>query len=113
MRRTSSRFASAADLQSSAARQHSFRLRLLALAALVLFCFALLAWRWVILQVLRRESYMAQAESNRTALVPVPPSRGTIMDRNGVVLASNCTKGRAMRASQLMGRATAEAISSG
>ena len=89
MRRTSSRFASAADLQSSAARQHSFRLRLLALAALVLFCFALLAWRWVILQVLRRESYMAQAESNRTALVPVPPSRGTIMDRNGVVLASN------------------------
>ncbi|MDO4796098.1 MAG: penicillin-binding protein 2 [Brachymonas sp.] len=89
MRRSSSRFASAADLQSSAARQRSFKLRLLALAALVLLCFALLAWRWVVLQVLRRETYAAQAESNRTALVPVPPSRGTIMDRNGVVLASN------------------------
>lgn len=89
MRTSSSRFASAADLQSSAARQRNFKLRLLALAVLVLFCFALLAWRWVVLQVLRRETYAAQAESNRTALVPVPPSRGMIMDRNGVVLASN------------------------
>ena len=89
MRKASSRFASAADLQSSAARQHSFKLRLLALAALVLFCFSLLAWRWVVLQVLRRETYAAQAESNRTALVPVPPSRGMITDRNGIVLASN------------------------
>ena len=89
MRKTSSRFASAADLQSSAARQRNFRLRVLALAALVLFCFGLLTWRWVILQVVRRDAYAAQAESNRTALVPVPPSRGTIMDRNGVVLASN------------------------
>ncbi len=89
MRKASSRFASAADLQGSAARQRSFRLRVLALAVLVLFCFSLLAWRWVVLQVLRRETYAAQAESNRTALVPVPPSRGTIMDRNGIVLASN------------------------
>ena len=89
MRSTSSRFASAGDLQGAALRQRNFRMRLLALAGLVLFCFMLLAWRWVVLQVLRREAYVAQAESNRTALVPVTPSRGAILDRNGIVLASN------------------------
>jgi penicillin-binding protein 2 len=30
-----------------------------------------------------------QAESNRTAVVPIVPNRGIILDRNGVVLASN------------------------
>jgi penicillin-binding protein 2 len=32
---------------------------------------------------------MAQAEDNRIALVPIVPNRGLIVDRNGVVLASN------------------------
>jgi penicillin-binding protein 2 len=32
---------------------------------------------------------MAQAEDNRIALVPIVPNRGLILDRNGVVLASN------------------------
>ncbi len=89
MRRTSSRFASSGDLQGAAQRQRNFRVRLLALAGLVLFCFMLLAWRWVILQVVRAETYAAQAESNSTALVPITPSRGAILDRNGIVLASN------------------------
>ena len=31
----------------------------------------------------------AQAENNRTAIVPIVPNRGVIMDRNGVVLATN------------------------
>ncbi|MEO6320097.1 MAG: penicillin-binding protein 2, partial [Polaromonas sp.] len=31
----------------------------------------------------------AQAESNRTAVVPIVPNRGLILDRNGIVLASN------------------------
>ena len=30
-----------------------------------------------------------QAESNRTAVVPIVPNRGLILDRNGIVLASN------------------------
>jgi penicillin-binding protein 2 len=31
----------------------------------------------------------AQAESNRTSVVPIVPNRGLILDRNGIVLASN------------------------
>ena len=32
---------------------------------------------------------LQQAESNRTAVVPIVPNRGVIMDRNGIVLATN------------------------
>lgn len=66
-----------------------FRVRLLAAALLVLLGFALLAWRMVHLQVLRHEELATRAENNRIAVVPVVPNRGLIVDRNGVVLASN------------------------
>ena len=54
----------------------------------VLFCFGLLVARLVWLQVVRHEHYLAQAEDNRIALVPIVPNRGLILDRNGVVLAT-------------------------
>ena len=66
-----------------------FRIRLLAAAGLVLAGFLLVAWRMVHLQVLRHEELATQAESNRIAVVPVVPNRGLIVDRHGVVLASN------------------------
>ena len=66
-----------------------FRLRLAVLALAVLACFALLAWRLYNLQVLRHEEFAERAESNRTAVVPIVPHRGEILDRNGVVLATN------------------------
>ena len=66
-----------------------FRRRLLVMAALVLLAFALLAWRLHVLQVQRHEDLARQAESNRTAIVPIVPHRGEIMDRNGIVLATN------------------------
>ncbi len=38
---------------------------------------------------MRHEDLADQAESNRTAVVPIVPNRGQILDRNGVVLATN------------------------
>ncbi|GAA3999011.1 penicillin-binding protein 2 [Comamonas faecalis] len=66
-----------------------FRLRLVVIAAVVLLAFALLGWRLYVLQVLRHDGLAAQAESNRTAVVPIVPDRGQILDRNGVLLATN------------------------
>ena len=66
-----------------------FRGRLVAAALFVLLGFGLLAWRMVHLQVVRHEELATQAESNRIAIVPVVPNRGLIVDRNGVVLATN------------------------
>ena len=66
-----------------------FRLRLLAAALLVLALFAVLAARMVHLQVFRHEELATRAEANRIAIVPIVPNRGLILDRNGIVLASN------------------------
>lgn len=66
-----------------------FRGRVLAAAAFVFLAFALLAARLVHLQVFRHEELATQAEANRIAVVPIVPNRGLIVDRNGVVLATN------------------------
>ena len=66
-----------------------FNTRVLAAGLFVLLCFGLLASRMFILQVLRHEDLAEQAEANRIAVVPVVPNRGLIVDRNGVVLATN------------------------
>ena len=66
-----------------------FRLRVLAAAAFVLFCFGLLVTRLVYLQVLQHDSLAERAENNRVTVVPIVPNRGLIKDRNGIVLASN------------------------
>ena len=66
-----------------------FRTRVFAVSVLVLACFLLLVARLVYLQVVRHDDLRAQAESNRTSIVPIVPNRGLIVDRNGIVLASN------------------------
>ena len=66
-----------------------FRARVVVAGMLVMFAFGLLFLRLVYLQLWRYEEFSAQAESNRTAIVPIVPNRGVIMDRNGVVLATN------------------------
>ena len=77
------------ELRNVEADLSRFRARVLVAILVVLFCFMLLASRLVYLQVYRHEDLAAQAESNRTAIVPIVPNRGLILDRNGVVLASN------------------------
>ena len=66
-----------------------FRARLLFAAAMVLVCFGLVAARLVYLQVHRHDELSTRAENNRISVVPVVPNRGLILDRNGVVLATN------------------------
>jgi penicillin-binding protein 2 len=66
-----------------------FRVRVLVASIVVLVGFGLLVARLMYLQVVRHEDLQAQAENNRTAIVPVVPNRGLILDRNGIVLASN------------------------
>lgn len=66
-----------------------FRQRVIVFALAVLFAFGLIVARMTWLQVTRHEEFMAQAESNRTAVLPVVPNRGQIVDREGRVLASN------------------------
>jgi len=82
-------YSSMAELRDIEQELDSFRGRVIAAALLVLIAFSLLAARLVHLQVFRHEELATQAEANRIAVVPVVPNRGLIVDRNGVVLASN------------------------
>lgn len=77
------------ELRNVEADLSRFRVRVLIAMVVVLAAFALLAGRLVFLQVVRHQELNDQAESNRTAVVPIVPNRGLILDRNGIVLATN------------------------
>ena len=66
-----------------------FRFRVAFAAGVVVLAFSLLIGRFTFLQVLQHEYYTTRAEDNRISLIPIPPNRGIIEDRNGVVLARN------------------------
>jgi penicillin-binding protein 2 len=78
-----------AELKNLENELDRFKLRLFAAGAFVFLAFALLGVRLAYLQVVRYEDLFAQAESNRTAVLPIVPNRGRILDRNGEVLATN------------------------
>ncbi len=77
------------ELRNIEAELGKFRRRILVACVVVLLAFILLLTRLVWLQVVRHEDFDAQAESNRTAVVPIVPNRGLITDRNGIMLATN------------------------
>lgn len=59
-------------------------------ATIIIFLglFALIL-RYAHLQVTQHEKFKTQADTNRIRLEPIPPSRGYIFDRNGILLADN------------------------
>ncbi len=77
------------ELRNSERDAWRFRVRVLAMGLVVFLAFGLIVARLLVLQVQRHEDLADQAESNRTAVVPIVPNRGQILDRNGVVLATN------------------------
>ncbi len=77
------------ELRNVEAELVRFRRRVLVASVMVVVAFGLLVSRLVYLQVTRHEDLNEQAESNRTAVVPIVPNRGLILDRNGLVLATN------------------------
>jgi penicillin-binding protein 2 len=77
------------EMRNVEADLYRFRERVLAASLVVLICFTLLIARLVYLQIMRHGDLLEQAENNRTAIVPIVPNRGLILDRNGIVLASN------------------------
>ncbi len=66
-----------------------FRQRVVVAVGFVLVMFLLLLSRFFYVQVLQYQHYHTLAENNRISLVPSPPNRGLILDRNGVVMAHN------------------------
>ncbi len=66
-----------------------FRMRALLAALIVLLLTGLLVGRLGYLQIVQHEVYSTRSEKNRVRVEPLPPNRGLIYDRNGVLLAEN------------------------
>jgi penicillin-binding protein 2 len=74
------------NLESELSR---FRGRVLIVSIFTSVLFFALISRLFFLQVVKYSDLAAQAEGNRTAIVPIIPNRGLILDRNGIILATN------------------------
>ena len=57
--------------------------------AVVLLLIGVLIARYYSLQITHHENYATQSDRNRIHVQPIPPTRGLIFDRNGVLLADN------------------------
>ena len=77
------------DLERERKLVKCFRHRVLIAVLMVCIGFLMLFMRLYYLQVVRYHYYHSRAEGNRIALLPVVPGRGTIIDRNGEILARN------------------------
>lgn len=77
------------DVRNTESELMDFRVRVWVIGVVVMLLLGVVWTRLVVLQVARHDAYAERAESNRTAVVPIVPNRGQILDRNGVVLASN------------------------
>jgi len=78
-----------AEMRNSERELYQFHFRVGVAAVAVVAAFGLLAARFVVLQLVQHDTYSAKAEENRISILPVPPNRGLILDRNGVVMARN------------------------
>jgi penicillin-binding protein 2 len=78
-----------AELRNYERELHQFHLRLAVAGFAVFVAFGLLAARFIYLQVVQHDVYASKAEDNRISIVPIPPNRGLIVDRNGIVIARN------------------------
>ncbi|HEY4294460.1 penicillin-binding protein 2 [Luteibacter sp.] len=66
-----------------------FRRRAVAGFALILLGLAAVCVRYVYLQVLHHDEFVVRSDQNRVKPRAIPPARGLIYDRNGVLLADN------------------------
>lgn len=66
-----------------------FGRRALVAYVVILLVIVVLLARFGELMIVRHAEYAARSDRNRIKLQPIPPTRGLILDRNGVILADN------------------------
>ncbi|MFO1359179.1 penicillin-binding protein 2 [Plasticicumulans sp.] len=76
-------------LRDTRAARKLFAGRALVAGVLVFLLFSVIAARLAWLQIVNHEHFATLSDQNRIRLVPVPPTRGQIFDRKGVLLAGN------------------------
>tara|TARA_B110000503_G_scaffold43274_1_gene70768 strand:+ start:6241 stop:8082 length:1842 start_codon:yes stop_codon:yes gene_type:complete len=77
------------DLKDPQLESRVYATRTIIAIGMVMTLLGVILMRYHTLQVTEYEIYRTQSERNRVTLQPLPPRRGLIFDRNGVVLADN------------------------
>lgn len=78
-------------IRDLARESNLFKSRIAIVSAVVGFLTVVLVARHIHLQVINHEHFKTLSHNNRVKIVPLGPTRGLILDRNGVVLAQNTT----------------------
>jgi penicillin-binding protein 2 len=81
--------ASRVTLKDTQREQQLYAARSVTAVAIVFLLLAVLLTRYYGLQIRDFEQYRTASERNRVQLQPLPPKRGLIFDRNGILLADN------------------------
>src|SRR5258708_38084716 len=76
-----------AEIRNTKRELHYFQLRLGVAGFVVLAAFTVLFGRFFCRQGIQHQYYDTKAEDNRISIVPLQPTRGLILDRNGVARA--------------------------
>ncbi|MFC4655085.1 penicillin-binding protein 2 [Rheinheimera marina] len=76
-------------IQDPSADSQLFKQRAAVGFVVVVLCFILIVFNQYHLQIEMHDHYVTRADGNRIKLIPQPPNRGLIYDRNGVLLAEN------------------------
>lgn len=76
-------------LKNKKQEQHLFRSRFIILGFILLFLMLLLVGRLFYLGIFKFSQYQTLSKQNQFNLLTIPPTRGLIYDRNGLILAKN------------------------
>jgi penicillin-binding protein 2 len=77
------------QLKDTIRENQSFLNRVIVAGLAVIVMLLLLVWRMLQLQVVEHEHFTTLSRDNRVKVLPLPPTRGLIYDRQGVLLAQN------------------------
>ena len=69
--------------------KYTFKQRLNFIFGLVIFIFFILLVKFFYLQIVQFDLYSSLSKNNSVKVIPIPPIRGQILDRNGEILAEN------------------------
>ena len=68
---------------------HIFNSRIIIAVIITAILLLIILIRLAYLQIVHQDHYHTLSENNRVTLRPIPPTRGLIYDRNGILLAQN------------------------
>lgn len=77
------------QLKDPYSEKRIFVVRVATIALITVVMLTVVIARYFSLQITQHEAYRTESDRNRVQLQPIPPKRGLIYDRNGVLLAEN------------------------